>query len=439
MRYIIEKSKVSGTVNAPPSKSLTHRAIFCASLAEGKSTILNYLDCDDTQATIDACRSLGAKIKDKNGVLEITGTNGAITDLTINCRESGTTIRFLIPMVSVFGQDIELTGSKRLLERPMGPIISAMAKLGVRCKQEGDKITVSGKLSGGKTSIVGNVSSQFISGLLVACPLAEEDTTIEVTTELESKPYVEMTIGVLRDFGTRNLQSKFVSRTLKLQKEFQGTTIKIDVSDDFRTFCISGGQKYKPAEYAVEGDFSSAAFLLAAGAIAGDVDVKNLNPHSVQGDRKIVDVLKRMGADITETPDSVRAKKSDLSGAEIDVRDIPDLVPIIATLGCFAEGETRIKNAGRLRGKESDRLSAISSELKKMGANIVEKEDELIIEGGGLQSARINPYNDHRIAMACAVAALSSGGIIEGAECVAKSYPDFFGDLKRIGAKVVLE
>jgi len=270
---------------------------------------------------------------------------------------------------------------------------------------------------GGKTSIRGDISSQFISGLLFACPKAKEDTEINVTTKLESKSYVEMTLEVIVKHGLEGA-----------------------VNPDLSRLWIPSNQNYIPSDHTVPGDFSSAAFLLAAAAVTSSkVTVKNLTYQTSQGDREILGILQEMGASVKVGDDSVKVECDKLVGVDIDAKDIPDLVPVCAVLACYAEGHSEIYNAKRLRYKESDRLDSISTELKKMGANIIVNEDGLTINGGcPLHGATIDPHNDHRIAMACAVAALGAKGEtkIQDVECINKSYPQFFSDLRVLGANV---
>lgn len=428
MIYKITNTTLKGTINAPPSKSYTHRAIICAALSEGESTLVNYLKSNDVYETISTLKKFGIGIEKQNKQLKIKGDEnlnnvnvGKEKNIVIDTiKESGSTLRFLIPVacISKFKGKIVFIRKGRLKERPIKPLINSLSKLGAKfeTKEEGDKdiITIYQGIKGGKTDIPGNISSQFITGLLFACARAEKDTEINVTTKVESKPYIKITLDVLNDFG-----------------------ITVNVSEDMRKFIIPGNQHYKNKRYEIEGDYSSAAFLLAAGAINGNIVVKNLNTNSKQGDREILNILKRMNANIKVNKDSIHIKSSELKGIEIDAKDMPDLVPICAVLGCFATGETKIFNAERLRIKESDRLDAITTELKKMNANIKETEDGLIVKRSNLKGAVIDPHNDHRIAMACAIAGLNAEGetIIKNAECVNKSYPSFFEDIEKLKSK----
>lgn len=420
MKVIVRKSRIMGSVAAPPSKSCSHRAIICAALAKGKSIIHDCLISDDVEATIDACSLLGATIKRKGNRLLVKGTTTVRAPIRpINCRKSGSTIRFLAPIAALAKSTVTLTGEGRLLKRPMGPVVKALEQLGVACKSnEGyPPLIIKGPLKGGKVEIAGDVSSQFISGLLFALPLAKGDSEIIITKRLESRPYVEITLHALKQFG-----------------------IKAKTSPDLKHIVIQGNQGYKAREYCIEGDFSSAAFLLAAGALGGSVEVSNLKMDSKQGDREIVEILKKMGARMSAKKGGVKIGRGRLSAVDINAGDIPDLVPILAVLATQAHGETRIAGAARLRTKESDRLSAISAELRKMGARISKLRGGLVIKGPTkLKGAIIDPHDDHRIAMACSVAGLIAEGetTIENPECVNKSYPLFFQDVRAIGADVM--
>jgi 3-phosphoshikimate 1-carboxyvinyltransferase len=413
MRVSLQRSEVHGAVDAPASKSYTHRAIICAALAEGSSRIRNALLSADTEATMRACRALGADVSGRKEI-RIGGTEQLTAPKKpVNCGESASTMRFFIPIAALASGTTVLTAEAGLLKRPMQPVVDALQMLGVQCSSVSGfpPVTVhGGGIKGGTARIRGDVSSQFISGMLFAAPRAEGSVTIEVTTELESRNYVDITLDVLGKFG-------------------------IGVSESARRFEISP-QHYEPCDYTVEGDFSSAAFMLAAGALYGRVRVTGLNAASKQGDTQILGILKKMGARMSESNGAFVTEASALRGVRIDATHIPDLVPILAVLGCFAAGKTTIFNAQRLRIKESDRLAAMCAALRSMGARISETEDGLAIEKSALYGAGIST-NDHRIAMACAIAALGAQGntTIENAECVSKSYPDFFRDLQALGAR----
>ena len=416
--------KLSGQVCAPPSKSYTQRMVIAAALSPGMSKVSNPLLSEDTEATFRAVTALGAKVKVAEGCWTIEGATilkGAKEP--IDCGESGATLRFMIPVVALAVGSSTLVFRGSIEKRPVEPLLESLRELGakVHVGKLGDKDGVfveGGGIVGGETSIPGDVSSQFISGLMFDCPMAKVDTEIMLTSPLESADYVKMTQVVLANHG-----------------------IKVPAHENH--IHIPANQTYKPSDGRVPGDFSSAAFLLAAAAITDSkVQVNNLDYGSVQGDKAILGVLKKMGVDVKVCADSVEIEGSGslLKALEVDAKNIPDLVLAIAVLACYANGKSRIFGARRLRLKESDRLKSLHSELTKMGAQICMDDDGLTVQGGcRLHGALIDPHNDHRIAMACAVAALGAEGqtTIQNAECVRKSYPQFFTHLKQIGAEIV--
>jgi 3-phosphoshikimate 1-carboxyvinyltransferase len=413
---------LEGLVSAPPSKAYTHRMLIAASLPNGDSKIFNPLVSNDTQASLEAVKAFGAETELHENYWTVHGQETLKTPTNpIDCRESGSTLRFMIPVAALAPGASTLLFGASFERRPVTPLLESLRELGVKSEvqENGSSVIVNGGgIQGGKTSIRGDVSSQFISGLLFACPRAKEDTEIRISPPLESKGYVDMTLEVLVKHGLEGA-----------------------VNDDLSCLWIPGNQSYVPCDHTVPGDFSSAAFLLAAAAVTSShVTVKNLDYGTCQGDRAIVDILGEMGATVRIGDDSVEVDAGKLVGVDIDAKDIPDLVPICAVLGCYAEGYSQIYNAKRLRYKESDRLDSISTELKKMGAEITVNEDGLNINGvSRLHGATVDPHNDHRIAMACAVAALGAEGKtkIQSVECINKSYPQFFSDLRVLGANVV--
>jgi len=413
---------LEGVVSAPPSKAYTHRMLIAASLSNGTSKIFNPLVSDDTQATLEAIEALGAQTELHENYWTIHGQETLKTpDQPIDCRESGSTLRFMIPVAALApGPSTFLFGAS-FERRPVAPLLESLKEMGVESiiLRNGSSVMVrGGGLRGGKTSIRGDISSQFISGLLFACPKAKEDTEINVTTNLESKGYIEMTLEVLVKHGLKGTINPSLSR-----------------------LGIPANQNYVPSDHTVPGDFSSAAFLLAAAAVTSSrVTVNRLECQTAQGDKAILDILQDMGASVKIGDDSVIVEGGQLIGVDIDAKDIPDLVPVCAVLACYAKGRSEIYNAKRLRYKESDRLNSICTELKKMGADIVVNEDGLTINGSPtLQAATIDPHNDHRIAMSCTVAALGAVGEtkIQNVECINKSYPQFFNDLRVLGANIV--
>jgi 3-phosphoshikimate 1-carboxyvinyltransferase len=424
---IIKKTeKLSGEVCAPPSKSYTQRMLIAAALSDGISKISNPLLSEDTQATLRATRALGANVATDEDCWTVTGAN-PLTNAKepIDCGESGATLRFMIPIAALASDPSTLIFGGSLERRPIEPLIKSLDDLGanVRMKKLGHKDAVfvtGGGILGGETSIPGDVSSQFISGLMFACPMAKVDTEIAITSPLESADYVKMTWDVLAKHE-----------------------IRIEVHDNYRLIHIPANQTYKPFDSKVPGDFSSAAFLLAASAItSSNVQISNLENASPQGDKAILGILKQMGiiGKVCENSVEITGTGNTLEPLNVDAKNILDLVPVCAVLACFAKGTSKITGAQRLKLKESDRLKSLHLELRKMGAKIKVDSSSLTIEGPcNLHGAVINPHNDHRIAMACAVAALGAKNqtTIQNAECVRKSYPQFFTHLKQIGAEIV--
>jgi 3-phosphoshikimate 1-carboxyvinyltransferase len=418
--------QLKGEVCAPPSKAYTQRMLIAAALAHGTSAILGPLFSDDTEATLRAVKALGAKVKAAEDCWTVEGAQplkGAQTPA--DCGESGATLRFIIPVAALASEPSVFVLGKSLEKRPIKPLLQSLRQLGAEARSQrfGGKASIyvqGGGIAGGKTTTRGDVSSQFISGLMFACPMAQADTEITLTTPLESKGYVKMTQTVLGEH-----------------------CVNMSISEEFDRIRIPANQTYKPCSHRVPGDFSSAAFLLAAAAITrSDVSIKNLDYGTVQGDKAVLSILKRMGVDGKVCPDlvEIEGKGCMLEAVDVDARNIPDLVPICAVLACYAKGISNIHDAYRLRYKESDRLMSLYLELKKMGAQIVMDEGSLTVKGPcALHGAVIDPHNDHRIAMACAVAALGASGEmrIQDAECVRKSYPLFFHDLRAIGVEVV--
>jgi 3-phosphoshikimate 1-carboxyvinyltransferase len=418
---VIGKVRLEGVVSAPPSKSYTHRAFIISSLAEGKSEILNPLISRDTLATIRACEALGSVIENKGGgVWYVSGTSSPRTpEDVVNVENSGTTIRIMTAVSALAPGFTVLTGDSSIRQRPMGPLIRSLGDLGVKCfsTRGNDKppiIVEGGGIRGGETRIPGHISSQFISALVIACPLAKNETRIIFTSELKSKPYLDMTLEFLNIFRAE------VEYSPKLG------------------LIIPPQQKYSPAGVKIPGDFSSASFVLSAAAITdSDVKIQNLDINTAQGDKKIIDLLLEMGAEVEVGKNYVRViggKK--LKGISFDCGDNPDLLPVLAVLGSVAEGKTEIFNAQHVRFKESDRISTMARELSKMGVRVEEKPDALIVYGGSLKGAQVESYNDHRVLMALSVAALAAEGetVISGVESVDVSYPSFIEDMISLGA-----
>lgn len=409
---------VGGTITAPPSKSMAHRAVLCAALAEGRSHITNLEFSKDISATLGAAAQLCARVR--------TGADDAVVEglghfvplaAPVDCCESGSTLRFLIPIASLTGQAVSFTGRGRLMERPQSVYEALYREQGLRFEQSAAGLTVEGALTPGEYRLAGNVSSQFISGLLFALPLLSGASVIRITPPFESRSYVDLTLRALADFGVR---AAFT---------------------DENTIAVPGGQTYRPCAYTVEGDYSQAAFLAVLGAARGGVAVTGLREDSLQGDRAILDILARCGARIIRTDGAALFEKSALRGTEIDLADCPDLGPVLMVLGALCKGETVIRNAARLRMKESDRIAAMEQELRKMGAELFSTQDTVTVRGGALHGADgLYGHNDHRVVMALAVAAYAAGvpAAIGGAEAVNKSWPDFFETVRALGGKVEL-
>lgn len=420
----IKPSHLSGRIHIPPSKSMSHRAIVCALLSDGQSLIDNIELSSDIIATCQAAEALGAEIdilqSDIPGRKKLLiRSNGAITikKNIINCGESGTTARFIIPVSRLADGQVTITGEGKLVERPFDVYYKIFEAKGIHYKTDGGKLplTIGGRLKPGCYELRGDVSSQFISGLLLALPLLPGDSTIVVTTPIESAAYIDITINMQKMFG-----------------------IQIEFNKDENTFFIPGWQKYNAQNYAVEGDWSQAAFWLAAGALSGPVEICGLNRESVQGDRIIASYVKEMGAGLRWEDDLLVVEKNNLKGISKDVSQCPDLVPALAVLGSVAQGQTEILNAERLRIKECDRLKAIGTELRSLGAKICEGKDYLHIKGVGmLLGGRVYGWNDHRIVMAEAIAALAceKNVVIEGHDAVNKSYPSFWQHYCELGGK----
>lgn len=422
---IIRKTqRLSGEVCAPPSKAYTHRMLIAALLSDGVTKISNPSVSEDTKATMQAVKAFGAKVRLLENCWAIEGAKSLKPlENRIDCGESGATLRFMIPVAALASDPSIFNLGRSLEKRPIAPLLQSLTQLGAKSsfqqKEEGSSVKVQGGgIKGGKTTIRGDVSSQFISGLLFACPKAKEDTEIVLTTPLESKSYVQMTEEVLNRHG-----------------------IKLHISKDFEQLRVPSNQKYVPYNHEVPGDFSSAAFLLAAAAVTSSkVRVKNLDYRAMQGDKAILDILRKMGLEVGMNDEYVEVEGKLRNAVDVDARDIPDLVPVCAALACYSNGASKIYNAKRLRCKESDRLLSLYAELKKMGAEITMNEDSLTIRGPcAMHGATIDPHNDHRIAMACAVATLGAKGEteIQNSECVKKSYPTFFEDLRSLGADIV--
>jgi 3-phosphoshikimate 1-carboxyvinyltransferase len=415
MSVTIRKSDVYGSVDAPPSKSMTHRHLITAALAEGGSVLDSPLVCDDTLATVSGLKALGIKINEEGGQWLVEGGQLTAPSGPINCNQSGTTLRLLLGTCSLIEEESIVTGAPQLMKRPNAPLLEALGQLGVETGSDGGypPIKIKGRMRGGVAEIRGDVSSQFISSILLAAPYAAEPVTIKVTTRLGSRPYVQMTLDAMRRCGVRAISK-------------QGCVeIKVPLG------------KYRPTVTRIEGDWSSAAFMLAVGVLSGKVHVDNLDMDSSQADKEIMHALDMMGAQVKIKGNRVTAEKSYMRGIEMDLSDSPDMFPMVSSLCAVAQGRSTLTGLGRLRIKESDRLQAMAEGLRAMGARIQVEGDTCTIEGGQLKGAVIDPHGDHRIAMSFAVLGTLAEGetIINDRDCVNKSYPGFWGDLASLGAE----
>ncbi|AOR24491.1 3-phosphoshikimate 1-carboxyvinyltransferase [Clostridium taeniosporum] len=420
--FKIYPRKLKGVVKIPPSKSMAHRGVICAALGNGISKIRNISYSDDIIATINAMRSLGAIITKEDDYLYIVGINSKQCkkniDLnrTIDCNESGSTLRFLVPISCVFEGKNRFIGRGNLGKRPLDTYYDIFDNQKIKYSYKKGKLDLKteGLLKNGEFKLRGDISSQFISGLLFALPLLDGDSKIIITTELESKGYIDLTLSAMRDFG-----------------------IEI-INNDYKEFIIRGNQTYESVDYRIEGDYSQAAFFLVADTLGSDVLITDLNLKSLQGDKEIIDILEKMNVKIKIVDNGVKViPKENLKSTIIDGSQCPDVIPVVSLAASLCAGKTEIVNVGRLRIKECDRLKAITMELSKLGAKIIEKEDSLIIDGvkslkGGV---KVWSHKDHRIAMMLSIASTvcEEPIIIEDYECVSKSYPQFFEDFKSLG------
>jgi len=413
-------ARLNGTVNAIPSKSQAHRALICAALADKPTRVECKGESEDILATVACLSALGAEIEREPGAYAVRPLKREVSGgvATLPCGESGSTFRFMLPIVCALGRKVCFTPKGRLPERPLSPLYEELVSHGAELSPQGSvPFYAGGRLTPGRYLLDAGVSSQFISGLLFALPLLDGDSELALTGNAESFPYVELTVAMLGEFG-----------------------VKADFSGG--VFSIPGGQMYRSSGAVhVEGDWSNAAFWLGAGAIgSGSVTCAGLDMQSRQGDRAILDFLAKFGAQVEVKGSSVSVSVGKLRGIEIDAKDIPDLVPILAVIGAAAEGTTVIRNAGRLRTKESDRLAAVSAVLRVLGADVSETEDGLVLQGGtAFSGGEVSSHGDHRIAMSAAIAATvcTEPVVIHGAEAVNKSYPGFFDDLRLLGGSVL--
>ncbi len=414
-------SKINGRVNAPSSKSIMQRAVVLSMLAEGESIIKNPSYSDDGVVAINLIKKLGVKVNVKKNDESLFLYSSSILkrneDLSVSCGESGLLIRMISPVLALFDNKFIVSGRGSLLKRPLDMIENNLIATGARCNSNKGyaPLEIQGLIRGGNITVDGSISSQFISGLLIALPLCKEDSVLKIEN-MTSKPYIELTLKMIRDAG-----------------------IVIEEDKTEQTFRIKGQQKYKPLNVDVEGDWSGASFLLTAGAIAGSVRVNNLNLNSMQADKAILEVLELAGADVKKTINYVDVKKKQLNPFEFDISECPDLFPPIVALAVFCEGKSTVYGTERLKYKESSRADVLKKELGKLGIKLVLFDNKVEVYGGTpVVSCRTSANNDHRVAMALALIGLrlENGIEIEEWESVSKSYKNFFNDLQGLGGNV---
>lgn len=414
MERYVDPSAIEGTVNAPTSKSMTQRAIAAALLADGESIIHKPSYCDDSLAAMSIAVGLGARVEPQVNELKIVGSV-TLKESKLNCGESGLAIRMFSPIAALYPTEITLVGANSLKKRPMVMIEEALNQLGVKCTScDGFlPLTIQGPLTGGYCEIDGSVSSQLLTGLLMALPLASKSSEIKVNN-LKSKPYIDMTIQILKHFGI-NVENK-----------------------EYNLFRIPGNQKYLSNNYTVEGDWSGGAFLLVAAAINGHLIVNGLTRESLQSDMSVVKALGNAGASMKFRDGTIEISRGVLKAFEFDATESPDLFPPLVALASYSNGISSIKGVSRLIYKESDRAKTLQEEFGKLKVKIEISDDTMFVTGSRPQAARVESHDDHRIAMALAVAALGATGrvYIRDSQCVAKSYPGFFDDLRHLGALI---
>ncbi len=413
MNITLHHSNPSGTVSAPPSKSHAHRLLICAALSDKPCRIRCDRTNDDIDATVRCLTALGAAITYEDGVFTVNPIREIPAHAILDCGESGSTLRFMLPVTAALGADAEFVLHGRLPNRPLSPLYEIMEEHGVKLSPQGSNpFCISGRLTGGDFTFDGGVSSQFTTGLLLALPLTGENSRIRLTGKIESRPYIDLSLATIRQFG--------------VNAEDLGTEFVLPKS----RFIAPDG------DVSVEGDWSSAAFMLCLGALSEKgITVTDLNPTSAQGDSAIVDILASFGADCVRSGESVTVKKNILHAITLDAAEIPDLIPVVSVIAAASEGTTVIKNCGRLRLKESDRMETIRATLTSLGGDCTLDNTSIIIKGNKtLAGGTVSSFGDHRIAMSAAVASVvcENSVIIEGAECSAKSYPTFFSEFDKL-------
>lgn len=420
MNCRVEKTKISGTLVCPPNKSYTHRAIFLASLADGKSVIKNVLYSRDTNATISTCKSFGATIIQDNSSLTVNGIKEVKSPSEIDASNSGTTIRIAAAIAALGKGKTVLSGDESLRQRPMQPLLDALESIGAKCSSANGKppISITGKANGGEVTIPGNISSQFVSALMIMSPLTENGLVLNIEGDLVSKPYLDATITSIKKFGV-------TVKTVKPYKNY-----------------IISQQKYKPTAFTVPSDFSSLAMLLSASILLGNnITIRTTIDDLPQADKAIFDILKSLGIIVNIEKDNVTVQsQKPLNGGKFDLSNSPDLLPPLAILSLKSSKPIHIFNVKHARYKETDRIAILARELKKLGVNVEEKEDGLILESTDkLHSADLNSENDHRLFMAFCIAGMYVGNCtVSDPGSIDVSYPSFISDLKRVGGKILL-
>lgn len=409
---VIQPSKVSGMVRAIGSKSDIHRSIICAAMADGETKIRGIVNSADVCATVRCIRALGVSAELKANECIIKPENYAEFP-RLDCGESGSTLRFLLPVTAALCGQGSFVGSGRLPKRPIGELVDAMTSGGVTFSSDHLPLTITGRLRAKTYTLPGNISSQYISGLLMALSIISGESIIKLTSRLESSAYADMTVDTLRRFGA-------------------------DITEGEGCYVIRGRERLaSPHIIDTDGDWSNSAFFLVSGGINGSVTVEGLKSDSVQGDKKQAEILKKFGADVEWNGNAITVRSKKLYGGTVDLTEIPDSLPALAVFASFSEGETHFTGGARLRLKESDRLKTVYNMIIALGGKAIELPDGLIVQGGGLTGGVVNGENDHRIVMAAAIAGVhcKKPVTILGAEAVRKSYPAFFEDLKKLGGR----
>jgi len=429
-------SEIGGVVKAPPSKSYSHRAVILASLAKGTSKLYDMLYSEDTLASIRVCKTLGAQINRTDDYLEVVGTGGKLHNSSsepIDLANSGTTLRLMTSVSALSDNEVVLTGDDSLQTRPMGLLMGALQPLGITTESLNDNekapILIKPGYVGGETNIYGNVSSQFISSILISSPLSKNGVTLYVLPEFKSRPYVNMTLDIMRKFGVKTLKGYYLKHD-NCDKEFQSCRI-----DEFKVT----KQCYTACDYTVEGDYSSASYLLALIAInGGRAKIKNLFRDSKQGDKVILDILQKMGAKVIRGEDYVEiGSDGNLKAIDVDLSNAPDLLITVAVLAAMVEGTTNITGVAHARVKETDRIDTTCRELEKLGCNLTEREDGMSITGG-VTSGVVDSHGDHRLAMAFSLIGLKYDIEITNGEVFDVSFPNFIESMAELGFELEL-